>query len=357
MGLVTLRAGKFLVGTFGEIGMRWMKWLVMAAVLFGGAAGAEEASKAGAKTEAVPGKELSVLTVGNSFAENALKFLPQIAKSAGYALTVGRANLGGCPLERHWKLIEASEKDPNDPKGKYTGMGGKEPGETLKQKLTARKWDFITIQQYSMQSSNPATYQPYAGKLVEYIKQNAPAAKILVHHTWAYRVDDPQFKVTDKPEQKPAEGQAGDKIKVAQPKSQKDMYQQVHAAYMGLAKELGLEVIPSGPAFFAVDTSPEWGYKPDAAYDKATAAEGKLPDQKHSLHVGYSIKKDKEGKQSLGMDGHHAGKAGEYLAGLCYFEKMTGVDSNTITFVPEGVDADFAAFLRKTAHEAVLAKE
>lgn len=338
--------------------MGWMKWIAVAAVVLCGFVRAEDAAADAKKADAPAGKTLSVLTVGNSFAENALKFLPQIAKSAGYELTVGRANLGGCPLVRHWSLVEAFEKNPDDVSGRYNGKldkDGKITGESLKQKLTARKWDFVTIQQYSMYSHNPATYQPYAKNLVDYIKANAPDSKILVHHTWAYRVDDPQFRKTDKPEAKDGAGgeKTDGKAKVPQPKSQAEMFEQVHAAYMGMAKELGLEVIPSGPAFYAVDTNAEWGYKPDASYDKATVAEGKLPDQKHSLHVGYTIKKDKEGKSTLGMDGHHAGKAGEYLAGLCYFEKMTGVDSNTITYVPDGVDADFAAFLRKVAHETV----
>lgn len=314
------------------------RWLAVLFLFVMGAVQAEEQT-----APAAAAKELSVLTIGNSFAENALKFLPQIAQSAGYKLIVGRANLGGCPLDRHWSLVEAFEKNPDDPKGRYNGKvdkDGKVTGESLKQKLTSRKWDFVTIQQYSYISHDPATYEPFAKNLVEYIKKNAPDTKILVHHTWAYRVDDPQFAT--KKEGKPA--------------SQQEMYEKVHAAYEGMAKELGLQVIPSGPAFHMVDTNAEWGYKPDSLYDRKTAAEGKLPEQKHSLHAGYSIKKGKDGKESLGMDGHHANKAGEYLAGLCYFETMTGVDSNTIKYAPEEVEPDFAAFLRKTAHEAVQAE-
>ncbi|MCA9123794.1 MAG: hypothetical protein H6822_00480 [Planctomycetaceae bacterium] len=40
-------------------------------------------------------KTVRLLTIGNSFADNALTYLPQIVHSAGHKLVVGRANLGG----------------------------------------------------------------------------------------------------------------------------------------------------------------------------------------------------------------------------------------------------------------------
>lgn len=320
------------------------EWLIMATVLVTLRAPglwAEDSAKPAAREATT----LSVLTIGNSFAGNALRFLPQIAESVGYQVIVGRANLGGCSLQRHWEMTQAFDKSPDDPKGRYGGKdanGVSFAGESLQQKLASRKWDFVTIQQYSMFSHSLATYEPYTKNLIGYIRKYAPGVCILIHHTWAYRVDDAQFN-----------GSA----KEGQPTSQKEMYQKVHSAYTAISEEHDLQVIPSGPAFFMVDSNSQWGFKPDPDFNPKSAAAGALPNQAFSLHVGYWWRKGNDGKDTLEMDCHHASTAGEYLAGLCFFEKMSGVDSNRVSFVPKRVAPEFAAFLRKIAHEAINAKE
>lgn len=319
--------------------MRWMLPLLLLAA--GWARAADGDAPAAAQT-----KTLSVLTVGNSFAENACRYLPDIARSAGYTIKIGKANLGGCSLKRHWELVEDAERNPDDPNPDPKMRYGKKW--TLAQLLAAYPWDFVTIQQYSYISHDPASYRPFAGKLVEHIRRHAPQSAILVHHTWAYRVDDPSFGGGDAPA-KPGQ----------RPRTQAEMHQRVHEAYLGVARELGLGIIPSGSAFFAVDTDPTWGFRPDPAAQREAVATGKAPEQRHSLHTGLRVAPGKApdgtATYKASMDGHHANKAGSYLAGLCYFERMTGVDSTGIAFRPTEIDADFAAVLRQAAHEAVLA--
>ena len=46
-----------------------------------------------------------------------------------------------------------------------------------------------------------------------------------------------------------------------------------------VAKELGIRRIPVGDAFFAADTDPKWGYKPDPKFDPKSAKPPMLPDQ------------------------------------------------------------------------------
>src|SRR3954467_11891846 len=60
-------------------------------------------------------ESLKLLTIGNSFADNPLEYLPAMAKAGGKTLIVGRANIGGCPLERHARHLRQAEA--GDPEG------------------------------------------------------------------------------------------------------------------------------------------------------------------------------------------------------------------------------------------------
>ncbi|MCR9116562.1 MAG: hypothetical protein NXI22_06360, partial [bacterium] len=57
-------------------------------------------------------RSIRVLTIGNSFAGNACKYLKEIARDGNVKLTIGTANLGGCTLERHATLAKQSAADP-----------------------------------------------------------------------------------------------------------------------------------------------------------------------------------------------------------------------------------------------------
>jgi hypothetical protein len=87
-------------------------------------------------------------------------------------------------------------------------------------------------------------------------------------------------------------------------------------------------------------------------FDPETAQPPALPDQTHSLHIGWRWVGD-EGRKSLRMDGHHASPAGEYLGGLVFYEFLFGASAVGNGFRPEGMDADYARFLQETAHKAV----
>ena len=290
------------------------------------------------------GKTFRVLAVGNSFSENATRHLPGLFQAAGHRLILGKATVGGCPLSKHWDMAQAHAKDPAE--GLYGPSGDRKERMGLKELLGSEPWDFITIQQYSFISHDVTTYRPHAKNLYDFIKQHAPQAEVLMHETWAYRVDDPRFAGTKK------EGE---------PRSQAEMHAQLKRAYETIAGELKIRVIPSGDAFFAADTDAQMGYRPDARFDRKTAVPPQLPDQTHSLHVGWRWAKKKDSKSSagqdtkptLGMDGHHANMAGEYLAGCVFLEVLSGEDVTGNSFVPKGLDPDFARFLRQTAHRTV----
>lgn len=277
------------------------------------------------------GKTVRLLTVGNSFSQNATKYLDRIVEADGNTLVHHRCVIGGSGPDQHLTKAALHEKDPKDKTGLYGS------GKSLKQELLADKWDVITIQQASIRSHDVASYRPAAKELYDYIKKYAPDSEVVIHQTWAYRTDDPRFG---------APGKGGE------PRTQKEMYDGLSGAYRTIAKELGVRRIPVGDAFYAADTDPKWGYKPDPEFDPKTAKPPALPDQAHSLHIGRRWV-TVDGKAALQMDGHHASPAGEYLGGLVFYEFLYGTSAVGNTFRPDGVSADYARFLQDTAHKAV----
>lgn len=274
-----------------------------------------------------------LLTIGNSFSRNATHYLGDLASAGGHKLIHRPIVVGGASLQLHAEKFQKHELDPNDKAGCYTN------GRSLKQELAADRWDFVTIQQASIKSHDIETYRPFAGQLRDYVKKHAPQAKLLVHQTWAYRCDDPRFT---KPSGKPGE-----------PPTREAMYRMLSSAYRTIAAELGARIIPVGDAFDLADRDAKWGFRPDTKFDFKNVRPPALPKQTHSLHVGWQWKKGKDGKQTFGMDGHHANTAGEYLGACVFYEVLFGESVAGNRFVPKGLDPAYAKFLRETAHLAV----
>lgn len=309
--------------------MRFSLALAMGALLASAAPAAETPLGGPAKA----GKTVRLLTIGNSFSQNATRFLPQLAAAAGHKLIHRPIVVGGASLELHAEKARKHERDPNDKAGLYAN------GRSLREQLAAEPWDFVTIQQASLKSHDLASYRPFAGQLGDYVKRYAPGAKLLVHQTWAYRCDDPRFT----------------RSKAGSPASREAMYQGLSAAYRTVAAELGAGRIPVGDAFQRADTDPQWGYRPDKRFDFANARPPTLPDQTHSLHVGWRWTKQKDGRTTLAMDGHHANVAGEYLGACVFFETLFDESVVGNAYSPPGLDAPYGRFLQETAHQAVLA--
>lgn len=278
-------------------------------------------------------KTIRLLTVGNSFSHNATHYLGDIAKANGDTLILREDNIGGSSFDIHLKKLEVWQKDPKSKLGQYS------EGKGLQDDLTEKKWDFITIQQASIKSHDVNTYRPFAKQLADFIRKHAPDATLIMHQTWEYRVDDARFSVR---EPKPGE-----------PKTQDEMYAGLKSAYAAIAKELNVKLIPVGDAFHVANRDPKRGYKaPAMKFDSKNAKEGELPDQAHSLNVGWNWKKQPDGKMKLGMDGHHANMAGEYLGACVWYEVLFGKSVEGNAFVPKGLDPEYAKFLQATAHRA-----
>ncbi|WP_221033176.1 DUF4886 domain-containing protein [Actomonas aquatica] len=279
----------------------------------------------------VEARTLRLFVIGNSFSQNATRYLPDIARDGGHELILRKAQAGGCFLERHWNALAAALADPTDPAGHLYG------GQSLPELLGDETWDVITLQQVSWLSGDPTSYHPFFADLSAYLHRVQPEAEQVVHQIWAYRVDADRFgRVTP-------DRNAADQV---------EMWTATRAAYRAVAREFGLRLLPVGDAFQAVHEDPVWGYRPDPAVAAQTWVEPAVPEQPHSLHVGYRWKDG-----TFGKDANHANVAGEYLGALVWYGVLFAESPTAVTFVPDGLDADFAAHLRAVAAETVAAIE
>ncbi len=283
-------------------------------------------------------KSIRLLTVGNSFSNDALTFLEPIANGSGVIFEVGRASLGGCSLQKHWNLAQFTARHPEyKPYRTGTNPDGTAREATLQEILASADWDFITFQQFSGSSWIRTTFEPYLGRLIHLARERAPSARILLHQTWAYRADSPFLP----------EHAMNDEI----------MFERIRSNYAHFARQYGCGILPSGEAIQEARRTKDRPFRwPDPDFDFATAEPPALPRQNHSLSIGWFwvINGTPDGIPQLRLDANHLNERGRYLAGCVWFERMTGSDARNVVFVPPGLSTEDAGFLRETAHTVCM---
>lgn len=295
---------------------------------------------------------IRLLTIGNSFADDATHYLPQLAEAAGKKVIILRANLGGHSLEQHAEYLRAFRNDPNSPAGRpyvwrganlppfATAIPSKRDKSSLPELLTALPWDYVTIQQVSTLSHRPETYEPHATDLIAAIRRYAPQAKVLVHQTWAYRADHPWFA-------------PGKRMTLEK------MFTGLDEAYSKLAERHSLGVIPVGDAFWALRSTPKWRFVyPDNEYDYERPPTDAIPRQPGSLHVGWHWRTNRRtGEREFVLDAKHANAFGRYLGAAVWYERLFNDNVSLVEFVPAGIDPQSAAELRSAAHATLTCRQ
>ena len=284
--------------------------------------------------------EIKLLTIGNSFADNSTRYLPDFAKDAGKKLRLYSANLGAHSLQMHVGYFRAFDTNPDDPKGApYTGIAdpktGSKPKLSLSKALGLENWDYVTIQQVSTLSYQANSYEPWAGELIAYIHKHEPSAKVLGLETWAHREDSWMFeKLT----------------------TQERMHQAIQNAYAELSARHSIGILPVGDAFQSARATPEWKFQyPDPNFDRTTAKPDQLPTQPGSLNVGWKWEKDFHTKEmKMVNDPAHCNAAGQYLAAAVLYDVLFG-EVEKVRFCPPQLTPEQAASLRRIAHETVVA--
>ena len=174
---------------------------------------------------------MKILAIGNSFSDDATRYLYAVARADGYPMQVANLYIGGCSLALHHKNMQTGERA-------YTlGYNGHMTGfsVSMEEGLTNRAWDVVTVQQASHESFNPATYTPYGEELAAYIREKAPTARLIVHQTWAYEKDSERLH------------------QVAGYDRAEDMLADVVRSYAGFAARIQADgIIPSGEMLAAL---------------------------------------------------------------------------------------------------------
>ena len=86
---------------------------------------------------------MRILAIGNSFSQDASRYLSQAARRSGLNIEVANIMIGGCPLERHYRNMLSGEKAYMlEYNGSYTGFNV-----SLTEALLTAHWDVITVQQ------------------------------------------------------------------------------------------------------------------------------------------------------------------------------------------------------------------
>ncbi len=209
---------------------------------------------------------IQVLSIGNSFSEDAQRYLHQIAAQEGIALRCVNLFVPGCSLETHFNNLRADAP-------LYMWQENGEPSDTnisISQALTAADWDYVTLQQVSHLSPFFESYTPYIEELAKVIRTQAPQARLLIHQTWAY--EQGSYRLTQE-------------LHYA---DQRDMLRDIRLAYEQAACRIEADgIIPCGAAMM-------------------NALDAGIP----TVH----------------RDGFHADLGiGRYLLGLTWFMQLTGL--------------------------------
>lgn len=233
---------------------------------------------------------MKILSIGNSFSQDAQKWLHQLAVSAGCELFCANLFIGGCSLERHSRNYESGEVAYD-----YEINGEFVQKISLPEALVKEKWDVITLQQVSGLSGIFASFEPYLSELSAAVREKCPEARILLHKTWAYENGSahPDFANYGC--------------------SQKKMFEEISKAYNEAAEKTGFEIIPTGDAIQYLRENVK-EFNPD----------GGILLTRDSFHLSFDY--------------------GRFAAGLVWLKALTGTNAKAVSFIPcvDGAAADSA---------------
>ena len=243
---------------------------------------------------------MKLLSIGNSFSQDAHKWLSPLAEAYGGQIDAVNLYIGGCPLEAHWNNYVSGEAVYD-----LELNGEKLRKISISESLQSDDWDVITLQQASRFCGDPTTYEPYLTNLADAIRDACPTAVLWLHQTWAYETDFSHEWF---------EGYGYDQAR---------MYRQLMEANRSAARKLNCPILPVGEVIQHIRTScPGFDYR--------------------------------NGGLSLNRDGFHLSRLyGRYAAALTWFACLTGADIHAVKFIPvwEGEAAD-PALLQQINHAA-----
>ena len=253
--------------------------------------------------------ELNILMVGNSFSDDTSYYLWKIAHSAGVEnVTIGNLHIGGCELSAHltYAQNDAAVYDyrvTDDSKnGVYTTTNNYKFSDAVKSK----NWDYISFQQVSGKSGLADTFSPLT-ELIGLYSDLCPDAQIVWNMTWAYENDSTHASFAN---------YGNDQTTM----------------YNAIVNAVKTTILPNPEVDMISPTG--------TAIQNARAV---LGDEltRDGFHLAY--------EESMGTGKYNA----RYIAALCFFGKLSGIDLDLVTYAPSNVDAATQAVAIASAQAAV----
>lgn len=244
-------------------------------------------------------KVLKILTIGNSFSDDSMEYVYQVARAAGVEnVVLGNLYIGGCSLATH--LSNASNDSASYTyRTNTTGTWSSTGGYTIKKAVESDDWDFISFQQASGYSGIVDTYSDLV-KLMNIVEPLNPSARLVWHMTWAYQSNSSHSDFSK------------------YNKNQMTMYNAIlNAVQTKVVTNDRIEiVIPAGTAIQNARTS----------------------------YVG----------DTLTRDGYHLSyDLGRFIGSLTFVKALTGLSIDNITYMPNGVDASELLMAIESVNNAV----
>ena len=169
---------------------------------------------------------MKILSIGNSFSQDAQRYLSRLAAAGGESFKCMNLYIGGCTLATHYNNMAKNNRDYE------LELNGESTGEkiSIKEALESDSWDVVTLQQASRYSVDIDSYFPYIQSLYDYVRERCTGARILLHETWEYEKGFPNLQ----------------SIGYEDPS---DMYRDLHLAYTKAGEKLCADgIIPCGTA-------------------------------------------------------------------------------------------------------------
>ena len=136
-------------------------------------------------------KSVKVLMIGNSYSDDTSWYIPDIAKGFDFGeVEFGVLYIGGCSIQKHYEHSQTGYKGYEFryyQNGAWTTKYGNEL-KSLEYGITFKNWDFITLQQSSVQSGKVDSYGEALTNLIAYVQKTATNADVqfVWNMTWAY---------------------------------------------------------------------------------------------------------------------------------------------------------------------------
>lgn len=132
---------------------------------------------------------LNILFIGNSFSIDTSAALPYIFNN----MNIQNVNVyvlykGGCSMKTHYDLFKSGKKDYEFYRYNFEGETKMEKSISISDAMSRFSYDIVIFQQYSLESGQYSTYEPYLSKLIQAYKTVAisPRTTFAWNMTWAY---------------------------------------------------------------------------------------------------------------------------------------------------------------------------